>query len=156
MGFISEVKSFFNIGSEAPLRHELGAFANDAGSYEDSVNKAIEEEVMGMVKAAVDIKEDADLLAVNDYPTDIVFDHTSKTPAMDMDNETLRNKVFDYMAPGGWHTLAAIHFACGGTEASCSARLRDFRKLQYGEHLVERKHVGNRLYEYRLTVNTDV
>jgi hypothetical protein len=64
-------------------------------------------------------------------------------------------KVWHFMASGGWHTLAAIAAGTDGTpEASVSARIRDFRKPEFGSHTVERRraeHGG--LYEYRLLAN---
>jgi hypothetical protein len=63
-----------------------------------------------------------------------------------------RVAVWNFMESGGWHTLAEISAATGAPEASVSARLRDLRKLRFGQHLVEREYVeGSRgLYQYRL------
>lgn len=33
---------------------------------------------------------------------------------------------------------------------SVSARVRDLRKAKYGSHIVDRRYVGNGVYEYRL------
>ncbi len=58
--------------------------------------------------------------------------------------------VFMLMRDGHWRSLAQISMITGEPEASISARLRDFRKAKFGGHLVERRHVGSGLWEYRL------
>lgn len=60
--------------------------------------------------------------------------------------DTLQDKVVAFMADQQWHTLKELHEACGGTEASCSARLRDMRKR--GEHII-RSYAGEGLWKYR-------
>lgn len=47
--------------------------------------------------------------------------------------------VWDVMADRKWHTLREIADASEAPEASVSARLRDFRKPQFGNHVVERR-----------------
>lgn len=59
-------------------------------------------------------------------------------------------RVLTFMSDGQWHTLRQICDACGGTEASCSARLRDLRKGWAGSRKVERQRVAGGLYQYRL------
>jgi len=54
------------------------------------------------------------------------------------------------MQDGGWHTLRALAEATHAPEASVSAQLRHLRKPRFGGHRIERRHVGNGLYEYRL------
>lgn len=88
------------------------------------------------------------------------------TPHPDFDGATYRvvddrvrlgaqaQRVWDRMLDGEWRTLAELARATGDPEASVSARLRDFRKGQWGAHVVERRHRGDAsagLYEYRLT-----
>lgn len=51
---------------------------------------------------------------------------------------------------GEWRTLAAIREATGGTEAGCSARLRDLRTKRYGSHTVERRRLDSGIFEYRI------
>ena len=70
-------------------------------------------------------------------------------------NTQLRN-VFDFMRPGGPHTLGEIAEAVGGSEAGVSARLRDFRKARFGGHVVERIRVEGGLFEYRLVANGEL
>ena len=61
-------------------------------------------------------------------------------------------RVWRVMRDGEWRSLADIKIACGGhdSEAAISARLRDFRKPRFGGHVVERKHLGNGLWVYRV------
>jgi hypothetical protein len=56
------------------------------------------------------------------------------------------------MADGEWHTLKELSTITGASEASCSARLRDFRKPKFGGHTVDRRRVlnGNGLHIYRI------
>tara|TARA_R110000824_G_scaffold6321_6_gene29286 strand:+ start:3922 stop:4326 length:405 start_codon:yes stop_codon:yes gene_type:complete len=59
--------------------------------------------------------------------------------------------VFDAMRSGRWLTLRQISHATGAPEASCSARLRDFRKTEFGRYEVQRRRLkGQGLNEYRL------
>jgi hypothetical protein len=60
--------------------------------------------------------------------------------------------VFEFMSDGKWHTLSEIHHATGEPEASISARLRDFRRPQFGSHTVEREYIMNGLWRYRLVL----
>jgi hypothetical protein len=59
-------------------------------------------------------------------------------------------KVFNLMKDGEWRTLGQIADHVGGSEASVSARLRDLRKKKYGSHVIQREHIANGLYKYRL------
>lgn len=63
--------------------------------------------------------------------------------------------VWDVMATGKVHTLRTIEAATGHPQASISARLRDFRKPEFGCHTVERLRSSERrgLYFYVLKVN---
>jgi len=63
----------------------------------------------------------------------------------------LLDRVRDLMANGAWRTLREIADACGGSEASVSARLRDFRKAQNGSLTVERRRVTDGMWEYRVS-----
>ena len=54
---------------------------------------------------------------------------------------------------GGWWTLRELAAVAGGSEAGCSARLRDLRKARFGGYEVERRRRGDPkrgLFEYRL------
>lgn len=63
-------------------------------------------------------------------------------------------RVYLLMRDGKWRTLAMIRTETGDhdSEAAISARLRDFRKQEFGGHTVERRSVGNGLFVYRLIV----
>jgi len=58
--------------------------------------------------------------------------------------------VFDVMCDGCWRTLNQISNLTGAPEPSVSARLRDFRKPKFGGYLVEKRHLENGLWQYRL------
>ena len=61
-------------------------------------------------------------------------------------------RVFDCMKDGQWRTLNNIAAVTGDPHASVSAQLRHLRKKEFGSHTVDRRHVGNGLYEYQLIV----
>lgn len=54
------------------------------------------------------------------------------------------------MADGQWRTLKEIADAVKGSEAGVSARLRDLRKIRFGNHNVERQRVAGGLWQYRV------
>ncbi len=66
--------------------------------------------------------------------------------------------VYSVVRDGDWHTLRAVANDTGSPEASVSARLRDFRKRQFGGHTVERKRVdfAGGTWVYRLVWNEAV
>lgn len=91
-----------------------------------------------------------------DTPADAPdFGGDSYTSAFDHDRlgaQALR--VWSIVRDGRWRTLAEIEAASGDPQASISARLRDFRKPQFGEHVIERRRRGDAergLFEYRVT-----
>lgn len=51
-------------------------------------------------------------------------------------------RVYDAIWDGQWRTLREIADITGDPEASISARLRDFRKTEFGTHTVERRRRG--------------
>jgi len=89
------------------------------------------------------------------------FDGQTFDPALDQQRlARLLGRVYTFMRDGEWRTLAEIACACGGTEASVSARLRDLRKGRYGAFDVQRRRASFRgvqsgLYEYRLDARED-
>lgn len=62
-------------------------------------------------------------------------------------------RTFELMADGKARTLREIAAAVGCSEASASARLRDFRKRRFGRHEVTRERVSAGLYRYALKVS---
>lgn len=87
-----------------------------------------------------------------DYvPSSILHDRDGETYDRERDHKRLDTQaadVFRLMQDSRWRMLAEIAAATMHPEASISARLRDFRKAGY---TVERKHVGNGLWAYRVT-----
>lgn len=78
------------------------------------------------------------------------------TPALDGPRiGSHRERVFALMRDGVWRSLSEICALTGGSEAGASARLRDFRKTEFGAHDVQRRRRGNPtsgLHEYRIEV----
>ena len=62
-------------------------------------------------------------------------------------------KVFNVMEGGEWQTLSYLRAILGFSEASISARLRDFRKKKFGGHTVLRERIKGGQYQYRLLIN---
>jgi hypothetical protein len=87
------------------------------------------------------------------FPHTIVFHGSTYDPVRD--GLRLRGtlmRVFHVMADGQWRTLRQLADLAQGSEAGVSARLRDLRKPGFGEFTVERRHVNNGLWEYRLVL----
>jgi hypothetical protein len=70
----------------------------------------------------------------------------------DRDNKRLTGqllKIYDIIKDGNWRTLNQISYEARAPEASVSAQLRNLRKKPF-EKNIERRHIKNGLYEYRL------
>ena len=63
---------------------------------------------------------------------------------------TLMSRVKAIMWSGNWFTLRTLAEQCKGAEASVSARIRDLRKERFGGYEVERKHLLDGVWVYRL------
>lgn len=61
--------------------------------------------------------------------------------------------IFDLMRDGRWRTMREIERLTGFPQASISAQMRHCRKPRFGAHTVEKRYLGNGLYEYRLIEN---
>lgn len=61
-------------------------------------------------------------------------------------------KIYDAMKDGQWRTLTWLASTVNMAGSSASSCLRNLRKEKYGGYIVERRHVKNSLYEYRLIV----
>jgi hypothetical protein len=88
-----------------------------------------------------------------DPPEQIAFDGFTYDPYVDyarLRGQLLR--VYRLMQDGEFRTLAKIADECRGSEASVSARLRDFRKPKYGSRIVDRVRIKEGLYKYRLRI----
>ena len=59
-------------------------------------------------------------------------------------------RVFTAMKDARWRSLRDISEITSDPEASISAQLRHLRKDRFGAHTVEKRHLGNGLYHYRL------
>ena len=64
-----------------------------------------------------------------------------------------RAQVFELMRDGEWRTLLEIAAQVEGLTTALSARLRDLRKPQFGEHTVQSRPRHGGTWEYRLLVN---
>lgn len=83
------------------------------------------------------------------------FDGPDYKPEQDRERLTGQiRRVYACMASGQWMSLRQIAAATGDPEASVSAQLRHLRKPRFGGHCVEKVHIGQGLYHYRLIVNT--
>lgn len=76
----------------------------------------------------------------------------------DLDQSRLATQLIavkKLMKDGEWRTLDEISLTVKGTIPAISARLRDLRKVKFGEHTVERRRAGYApgLFEYKLIVN---
>lgn len=82
------------------------------------------------------------------------FDGATYEPKRDKARlKRLLDRVRDYMACEQWHTLLEIQSACGGTETSVSARLRDLRKPKFGGFRVDHEHIGGGVWRYRVVAS---
>jgi len=80
-----------------------------------------------------------------------LFDGADYQPARDDGRLTQQlGRVIGCMADGAWHTLAQIARVTGDPPASVSAQLRHLRKPRFGQHTVNRRYLGNGLYEYQV------
>ena len=89
-----------------------------------------------------------------------IFDAIAKAPRFngadyvpERDNARLAGqllRVYELMADQQWRTLAGIARSTGDPESSISAQLRHLRKPRFGGHTVNRRYVGDGLYQYQL------
>jgi hypothetical protein len=81
----------------------------------------------------------------------MTFDGPAYCPSRDdarLSSQHLR--VRGLMLDGAWRTLAQISTATGDPAPSVSAQLRHLRKARFGGFTVERQHVKDGLYIYRV------
>lgn len=91
---------------------------------------------------------------VKPVPKDNEFGGQTFDPKRDTIRLTKQKKVlFDIMKGGAWFTLRELEDKTGYLATSLAARIRDFRKPQFGAHTVERKYVDAGLHKYRLILN---
>jgi len=68
---------------------------------------------------------------------------------------TRKEVIFEIMSDGKWRTLKAIRKQTIYLDSSISSQLRDFRKDKFGGHTLEKRHLGDMLWEYKLIINED-
>lgn len=98
-----------------------------------------------------DPKDDAQ--KVLDFSIHLKFNGSDYDPARDnrrLTGQLLR--VWDLMKDQRWRTLKELAVATGDPEASVSAQLRHLRKPRFGGHIVEKEHIRNGLFRYRVIV----
>lgn len=64
-------------------------------------------------------------------------------------------RIWEAVKGGQWLTLEQIAGLTGDPQASVSAQLRHLRKPRFGGHKVEKKYLGNGLYQYRVIINNE-
>lgn len=90
-------------------------------------------------------------LSLLDIPEPPHFDGVTYSAERDGERLTRQlDRVRNLMADGQWRDLQTLVIRCGGTTASVSARLRDLRKPRFGGYTVERRHVAEGWFEYRM------
>lgn len=62
-------------------------------------------------------------------------------------------RIWNVVCDEAWRTLDEISAATGDPQASISAQLRHLRKERFGSHTVEKLHLGDGLYKYRVIPN---
>jgi hypothetical protein len=59
-------------------------------------------------------------------------------------------RIWELMRDHRWRTLQQISEATGDPEASISAQLRHLRKPRFGGFTINKEHLGNGLFQYRI------
>ena len=65
---------------------------------------------------------------------------------------TQLRRIYEVMRDGEWRTLPQIAELAGAPEASASAQLRHLRKPRFGGYDIERRYLGQGLYQYRMVM----
>lgn len=88
-------------------------------------------------------------------PTGIArFDGPEYIPSRDHERLSSQfRRIFNLMSDGQWRTLQDITDATEDPQSSVSAQLRHMRKVRFGAHTVNRRHMGDGLFEYQLVAN---
>lgn len=63
---------------------------------------------------------------------------------------TQLKKILKLMIDNKWRSLKEISDIVNAPESSVSAQLRHLRKPRFGSYEVERKHLGNGFYKYKV------
>jgi hypothetical protein len=79
------------------------------------------------------------------------FDGADYQPSRDRNRLcTQLERISLLMRDGRWRSVDTIHQLTGDPHASISAQIRNLRKARFGGHTVERRYVGDGLYEFRV------
>jgi hypothetical protein len=62
--------------------------------------------------------------------------------------------IHEYIRDGHWFTLDEVEDVLDYPQASISAQLRHLRKPQFGGHTIEKRYVGDGLWEYSYAPST--
>ena len=62
------------------------------------------------------------------------------------------DSVRSCLLSGGWWTLAQLSGKAHGSTQSVSARVRDLKKLKFGAYTIDKRHVGDGVWEYRMKI----
>jgi hypothetical protein len=82
---------------------------------------------------------------------DLRFNGDDYVPPRDNPRLTVQYfRIFALMRDQRWRSLPAIEALTGDPPASISAQLRHMRKARFGGHTVNRRYLGDGLYEYQL------
>jgi hypothetical protein len=83
--------------------------------------------------------------------TEVRFNGADYVPARDNGRLTKQlTRIYELMSDHEWRTLVQIEEVTGDPTPSISAQLRHLRKERFGSHVIDKRHLGNGLYEYRL------
>jgi hypothetical protein len=63
--------------------------------------------------------------------------------------------IFAVLRSGEWFTLEELSRKTDAPPASVSAQIRHLRKARWGSFVIDRRHVGGGLYEYRLALDAN-
>lgn len=74
------------------------------------------------------------------------YDHARDSERLSAQHVRVRELMLD----GQWRTLAEISELLGDPPASVSAQLRHLRKERFGSYFVDKRHLGEGLYAYRV------
>ena len=100
---------------------------------------------------------DLDLFTYKPSPPQVILgDRDGETFDRGLDLLRLNGQALEVwlcMADGQWRTLKEITEFVGCSDASASARVRDFRKPKFGGHTVNRRRFMPSIFEYQLVPN---
>lgn len=106
-----------------------------------------------LAAAAINGRYDVKSYRIGKIERVLRFDGADYKPERDDDRlGDQYSRIFDLMKDGQWRSLPRIEKVTGDPPASISAQLRHMRKARFGGHEVNRRYLGEGLYEYQLLV----